>query len=87
MYIRLKLKSERLIIMANSNNKHVVKSGNGWAVKTAGYTVSVQPTQKAAINTATNMARTDRSEVIIHGRDGRFREKNSYGNDPRKIKG
>lgn len=70
-----------------NNNKHVVKSGNGWAVKIAGYTVAVQPTQKAAINTATNMARSDRSEVVIHGRDGKFREKNSYGNDPRKIKG
>ncbi|MFS4459266.1 DUF2188 domain-containing protein [Bdellovibrio sp. HCB2-146] len=71
----------------NNNNKHVVPSGNGWAVKTAGYTVSRQPTQKAAISTATNMAKSDRSEVVIHGRDGKIREKNSYGNDPRKIKG
>ncbi|WII72171.1 DUF2188 domain-containing protein [Bdellovibrio sp. 22V] len=72
--------------MAN-NNKHVVKSGNGWAVKTAGYTVTIQRTQKAAITTATNMARCDRSEVVIHGRDGKIREKNSYGHDPRKTKG
>ena len=39
-------------------------------------------TQAEAINRATEIARNQQSEVLIHGRDGRIRERNSYGNDP-----
>jgi len=39
-------------------------------------------TQKQAIDAAKARAKRDGL-----GKDGKFREKNSYGNDPRKIKG
>ena len=29
----------------------------------------------------------DRTELVIHGEDGRIREKSSYGNDPNPPKG
>jgi len=32
-------------------------------------------------------ATNQKSEVIVHRRDGRIREKNSYGNDPYPPKG
>ena len=31
---------------------------------------------------ARDIARNQRSEVVTHGRDGRIRSKDSYGNDP-----
>jgi len=70
-------------------NQHVVRRGTGWAVKGAGKSRagSTHRTQKAAITKATKVARRLRSEVVIHGRDGRIREKNSYGNDPHPPKG
>ena len=32
-------------------------------------------------------ARTDKVEFELHGADGRIREKDSYGNDPRDVPG
>lgn len=39
------------------------------------------PTQKEAIKIATEIAKNQKNEVVIHNQ-GRIREKNSYGNDP-----
>jgi uncharacterized protein DUF2188 len=33
------------------------------------------------------VARRARVELIIHGRDGRIRQRDSYGNDPSNSKG
>lgn len=33
------------------------------------------------------LAEDQNSEVVIHGRDGKIRDKDSYGNDPRDIPG
>ena len=38
-------------------------------------------TQKEALNHAIKIAKNQKSEVIIQGRDGRIRSKDSYGND------
>ena len=67
-----------------SNNQHVVPRPKGWAVKaeTNQRATSVHRTQREAIDAARRVAVNNRSEVIIHGRDGRIRERNSYGNDP-----
>lgn len=43
---------------------------------------SVHPTQSDASKRAHDMGRRDGSEVIMHGRDGKIRESDSYGNDP-----
>lgn len=65
-------------------NVHVVSHEDGWAVKKEGNqrASSVHPTQKAAIDSGRDAARLERSELVIHRRDGRIRDKDSYGNDP-----
>ena len=65
-------------------NQHVVPRGNGWAVKGERNqrATSLHPTQKDAIERAREIARNQKSELVIHRRDGRIRDKDSYGNDP-----
>ena len=71
-------------------NQHVThrKDGN-WQVKGAGNSraTAVTSTQKAAIKIATEIAKNQKSEMVIHGINGQIREKNSYGNDPCPPKG
>jgi hypothetical protein len=66
-------------------NQHVVPTGNGnWGVRGEGNSkiTKVTPTQSEAISVATDIAKNQRSEIVIHGRDGKIRDKESYGNDP-----
>lgn len=72
-----------------SKNQHVVPRKEGWAVKGAGNqrATTVKPTQKKAIDAAREIARNNQSEVVIHGRDGQIRAKDSYGKDPFPPKG
>ena len=69
--------------------QHVVPSEGGWSVKKAGAAraSSVHTTQAAAIAAAERIARNQKNELYIHGRDGRIRERNSYGNDPHPPRG
>lgn len=70
--------------------QHVVRnSSGGWAVKKAGASraTSVHATQADAIAAGTKIAQNQKTELYIHGRDGRIRERNSYGNDPHPPKG
>lgn len=43
--------------------------------------------QHTAIPIARCMARANRSELIVQGRHGRIRFRNSYGPDPRQTRG
>lgn len=65
-------------------NVHVVKHDDGWAVKKEGNerASSVHPTQQQAIDVGRDAAKAERSELVIHGRDGKIRDKDSFGNDP-----
>jgi len=65
-------------------NQHVVPHDKGWAVKGEGNqkATSIHKTQKDAIGTAKGIAKNQNSEVVIHGKDGKIRDKDSYGNDP-----
>ncbi|MFH1832678.1 MAG: DUF2188 domain-containing protein [Candidatus Levyibacteriota bacterium] len=65
-------------------DQHVVTHNNDWAVRGERNkrVTSVYETQAEAIDAAKNIAINQKSEVIIHGRDGRIRDKDSYGNDP-----
>jgi uncharacterized protein YdaT len=65
-------------------NQHVVKRESGWAVVGEGNSrdTSVHQTQHQAIERAREIAQNQRSEVVIHGQDGKIRDKNSYGSDP-----
>lgn len=70
-------------------NQHVVPHQDGWAVKPAGgnRASSVHQTQQQAIYQARQTSRNQGSELFIHGRDGRIRERDSHGNDPHPPKG
>ena len=72
-----------------NKNQHVVPHSDGWAVKGAGNTraTSVHGTQRDAIEAARDIARNQRSEMLIHGENGRIRERNTYGDDPNPPKG
>ncbi len=71
--------------MANRDNVDVEPTGHGdWGVKREGaerYSRRYH-TQKAAVATATRMAKRSHGELSIHGRDGEIREKSSFGHDP-----
>lgn len=65
-------------------NQHVVPRDDQWAVRGAGNSrdTSHHSTQAQAERAARDIAINQKSEVLIHGEDGRIRERNSYGNDP-----
>lgn len=70
-------------------NQHVVPRDGGWAVRGEGNSraSSTHQTQKGAIGAAREQAQKQGSEMIIHGRDGKIRERNTYGKDPHPPKG
>ena len=67
-----------------AKNQHVVPQSGRWAVKGDGSkrASKVVSTQKEAIDVARKIARNQGADVVIHGRDGKIRDKDSYGNDP-----
>ena len=70
-------------------NQHVVPAGNQWAVKGEGNNKNtrITQTQKEAIDIAPTIARKEQSELVIHGKNGCIREKDSHGNDTFPPKG
>ena len=67
-----------------SKNQHVTPHPKGgWQVKGAGNKRAkvITNTQSEARTIARNIAIKNQSELIVHGANGRIREKNSYGSD------
>lgn len=75
--------------MSKGRNQHIVPHNGGWAVQPAGggRASSVHDTQAEAIAQGRDTARNQQSELLIHGRDGRIRERDSHGHDPNPPKG
>jgi hypothetical protein len=44
--------------------------------------VSSHHTKVNAVNRGEQIARQEKVEILIHGKDGKIQERNSYGNDP-----
>ena len=67
-----------------ASSQHVVPAGVEWAVKKSNSdrVTKIFDSQREAISRAIKIAVNQKSEVVIHGKDGRIREKNSYGKDP-----
>lgn len=65
-------------------NQHVVRRPDGWAVRGEGNSrdTSHHTTQQVAIDAAREIAQRQGADVVIHGRDGRIRDRDSYGSDP-----
>jgi len=70
-------------------NQHIVKHPDGWAVKGAGNdkATKVYDTQAKAIDRGREIARNQNSELLIHGRNGQIRARDSHGRDPYPPKG
>ncbi len=61
----------------------------GWREKVDGNTraTALSDTQAGAAGPARERARANDEELVIHGRDGRIKIKDSFGNDPRSSEG
>lgn len=70
--------------MANRNNVHIVQRDSGWGTLREGGRRATQvfDTQAQAIRAGRQMAREGQGEILIHGRDGRIRARDSHGSDP-----
>ena len=68
---------------------NVYKHPDGWQAKVAGNerASKVCSTQKECRNYGIQLAKNLNAEFTLRGTNGQIREKNSYGNDPRNIKG
>lgn len=73
----------------SKKNQHVVPRSNRWAVQGAGNdrATSLHDTQREAIAAGRQIAQNQGSELLIHGENGRIRERNTYGKDPYPPKG
>lgn len=70
-------------------NIHIVPRDGGWAVVREGSQrdSSHHSEQSGAIDAGRRTAQRDGVEILIHGRNGQIRERDSYGNDPYPPKG
>jgi uncharacterized protein YdaT len=70
-------------------NQHVVGHDGGWAVRAEGAPAptAVFKTQSEAWEKAKSIARKERAEAILHGKNGVIRARNTYGHDPSRSKG
>lgn len=75
--------------MSKNKQVHVTQRPDGdWQAKRGGAerAGSIHGTQADAIDAARNTAINLGGEVVIHGRDGKIRDSDSYGNDPNPPK-
>jgi len=73
-----------------SREHHVVpNSCGGWDIKKAGGKKSIHHFDKKsdAVDKAGEISQNQRSELVIHGKDGKIQKKDSHGNDPYPPKG
>ena len=67
----------------------VSPAGEDWKVQTigAGKAAGIFDTKSEAVKKAINVAKNNKAELRVQNRDGKIGWCNSYGNDPRQIKG
>jgi Uncharacterized protein conserved in bacteria (DUF2188) len=70
--------------MAKNEKFHVVPRNDKWVIRKEGSTkaTSIHKNQRDAVKVGKEIARNNSSELVIHGRDGRIRERDSYRSDP-----
>jgi hypothetical protein pcarcW_19674 len=74
-----------------SKEQHVTPKGPLWQVIGTGNTKATKlfNTQKEAIDYGREIAKNQKTELVIHNKKGQIRDKDSYGNDncpPRDTK-
>ncbi len=67
---------------------HVVPHKEGWATKKEGASRAgaVTDTKAEALERAREQAKRENVEVVIHKKDGKIQDSDSYGNDPHPPK-
>lgn len=72
----------------SKKNVHIVPNESGWAVTREGQRqpLSQHRTQENADKAGRPVARRNGVELVIHGRDGEIRDKDSFGRDPNPPK-
>jgi len=76
--------------MPKPGDVHVIRGNNGgWQVRVEGKTraQSIHNTQAEAAAVGKEIARRNKSELLIHGRDRRIRDRSTFGHDPRRTRG
>jgi len=70
-------------------NVHVVRRNGEWAVRKEGAERDSSPSRhaSAAIDAARHTAQREGTELLVHGRNGQMRERDSHGHDPYPPKG
>lgn len=63
------------------------KKTGGWNVKGAGNSKATKHTNTQAEAYSRTISINQKSELIVHGKNGQIRERNSYGNDTYPPKG
>ncbi len=78
-----------MVKIMSKKNQWVSPAGGKWKHQGEGNTraTGVYDTQKEARTAAREAAIKNESELIVQNKHGQIREKNSYGNDPKNIKG
>ena len=70
--------------MGKRKEYHVVKDEHGWKViKNNSQRASARTTTKEeALKKAAALAKKSKAELVIHGKDAKIQNSNSFGNDP-----
>ncbi len=70
--------------MSNPKDVHVVPRDGQWATIRPGNSRAsgLFDTQKEAIEQGRHIAQNSSSELLVHGRNGKIRARDSFGNDP-----
>lgn len=69
---------------------HVVPNPNGgWDVKVGGGEKAIKhtDTKQSAVDIARQISQNQKSELVIHNKDGKISQKDSHGHDPKDVKG
>lgn len=73
----------------SKRNEHVVPRDDGWAIRGAGAKRDTGhfDRKQDAVDRAREITQNQGTELVIHGRDGQIRSKDSHGHDPFPPKG
>jgi hypothetical protein len=72
-----------MIVMTGKNQHVTPNPDGGWKVLAAGNDEATQitKTKKEAVDLARKIAKEQKSELFIHGKDGKIQSRDSHGND------
>lgn len=74
--------------MTKNKRIHIVPDGDNWAVKReeGERAIARTNTKAEADQIGRDLARREGGELIIHGKDGKIQDSDSFGNDPNPPK-